>query len=236
MKIAIIGYGKMGKTIESIATKKGDEIVLRITDENVDDLTSESLSKADVAIEFTRPEAAFENVKMCLEAGTPVVCGTTGWIDKIPDIQSLTKQQNGAFFYASNYSIGVNIFFAINKKLAAMMNEQAAYTPSIHEIHHTQKLDAPSGTAITLGEGIIANTQIKTWTKQDPKSDELLITSARIKDTPGTHIVTYTSDIDDIEITHTARSREGFAQGALMAARWLVGKKGCFGMSDMLEL
>lgn len=236
MKIAIIGYGKMGKTIESIATKKGDEIVLRIRDENVNDLTPENLSKADVAIEFTRPEAAFENVKMCLEVGTPVVCGTTGWVDKIPDIQHLTKQQNGAFFYASNYSIGVNIFFAINKKLAAMMNEQAAYTPSIHEIHHTQKLDAPSGTAITLGEGIIANTQVKTWTKQDPKSDELLITSARIKDTPGTHIVTYTSDIDDIEITHTARSREGFAQGALMAARWLVGKKGCFGMSDMLEL
>jgi len=236
MKIAIIGYGKMGKTIESIATEKGDEIVLRITDKNVDDLTPENLGKADVAIEFTRPEAAFKNVKMCLEAGTPVVCGTTGWVDKIPDIQDLTKQQNGAFFYASNYSIGVNIFFAINKKLAAMMNEHTTYTPSIHEIHHTQKLDAPSGTAITLGEGIIANTQVKTWTKQDPKPNELLITSARINDTPGTHIVTYTSDIDDIEITHTARSREGFAQGALMAARWLVGKKGCFGMSDMLDI
>ncbi len=236
MKIAIIGYGRMGKTIESIATEKGDEIVLRITDKNTDDLSSENLHRADVAIEFTRPEAAFENVKICLEAGTPVVCGTTGWTDKISEIQDLTKQQNGAFFYASNYSIGVNIFFALNKKLAAIMNEHSDYTPSIHEIHHTQKLDAPSGTAITLGEGIIANTQLKKWTKQDPKPDELLITSARINNTPGTHIVTYTSDIDDIEITHTARSREGFAQGALMAARWLIGKKGCFGMSDMLEL
>lgn len=236
MKIAIIGYGKMGKTIESIAREKGDEIVLRITDENTDDLTSENLRRADVAIEFTRPEAAYQNVKMCLEAGTPVVCGTTGWTDKIPAIQSLTKQHKGAFFYASNYSIGVNIFFAINKKLAAIMNEHTDYIPSIHEIHHTQKLDAPSGTAITLGDDIIANTQLKTWTKQCPKPDELLITSARINDTPGTHIVTYTSDIDDIEITHTARSREGFAQGALMAARWLIGKKGCFGMSDMLNI
>lgn len=234
MKIAIIGYGKMGKTIESIAIQQSDEIVLRITDENIEDLTIENLRQADVAIEFTRPEAAFDNIKMCLEAGTPVVSGTTGWIEKIPEVRRLTEQHKGAFFYGSNYSIGVNIFFALNKKLADMMNEQSDYTPTIHEIHHTQKLDAPSGTAITLGEGIIENTQLNTWTKDQPKSDELLITSARTDDTPGTHVVTYTSDIDDIQITHTAKSRQGFAQGALMAARWIVGKKGCFGMTDML--
>jgi len=234
MRIAIIGYGKMGKTIESIATQQADEIVLRITDENIGDLTVENLRQADVAIEFTRPEAAFDNIKMCLEAGTPVVSGTTGWIEKIPEIRRLTAQHKGAFFYASNYSVGVNIFFALNKKLAAMMNQQTTYTPTIHEIHHTQKLDTPSGTAITLGEGIIENTEIHTWTKHQPKSGELLITSARIDDTPGTHTITYTSDIDNIEITHTAKSREGFAQGALMAARWILGKKGCFRMTDML--
>jgi len=235
MKIAIIGYGKMGKIIEGIALAEGDEIVLRITDENVAELTRENLQKADVAIEFTHPEAAFDNIKMCLKAGTPVVCGTTGWVDRISDIQQYTHQQKGAFFYASNFSIGVNIFFAINKQLADMMNKQNSYKPSIHEIHHTQKLDAPSGTAITLGEGIVEKiTRLNSWTSQTHKSDELPISSARIDDTPGTHIVKYTSDIDDIELIHTARSREGFARGALMAAHWLVGKKGCFGMSNML--
>ncbi len=237
MKIAIIGYGKMGKTIENIALQNGDEIVLRITDENTDELTPENLQKADVAIEFTRPEAAFDNIKLCLKSGVPVVSGTTGWVDKISDIQSVTKQYNGAFFYASNFSIGVNIFFALNKKLATMMNAHPDYTTSIHEIHHTQKLDAPSGTAITLGEGIIENVErIDTWTQQKTQPNELHITSARINKTPGTHIVTYTSDIDEIEIIHTAKSREGFARGALMAARWLIGRQGCFGMSDMLGM
>jgi len=237
MKIAIIGYGKMGKTIESIALQNGDEIVLRITDENRQELSPENLQKADVAIEFTRPEAVFDNIKMCLEAARPVVSGTTGWLDKMPEIQAITKQNSGAFFYASNFSVGVNIFFALNKKLAAMMNEQPDYSAAIHEIHHTQKLDAPSGTAITLGEGIIEKIDhLDTWAAQKAQSNELHITSARIDKTPGTHIVTYTSDIDDIEIIHTAKSREGFARGALMAARWLVGKQGCFGMSDMLGM
>ncbi len=237
MKIAIIGYGKMGKTIENIALKNGDNIILRITDENTHELTLENLQKADVAIEFTRPEVAFGNIKTCLEAGVPIVSGTTGWLSKLTEIQAITKQNNGAFFYASNFSVGVNIFFALNKKLAAMMNEQPNYIASIHEIHHTQKLDAPSGTAITLGEDIIENIhQLKAWTSQKKQPDELHITSARINKTPGTHIVTYTSDIDEIEIIHTAKSREGFAQGALMAARWLIGKQGCFGMSDMLGM
>jgi len=237
MKIAIIGYGKMGKTIENIALQNGDEIVLRITNQNIEEFTSENLQKVDVAIEFTRPEVAFDNIKLCIGSGIPVVSGTTGWIDKIAEIHDVTKQHKGAFFYASNFSIGVNIFFALNKKLATMMNEHPDYTASIHEIHHTQKIDAPSGTAITLSEDIIKNVQsINTWAQQKTQSDELHITSARIDKTPGTHIVTYTSDIDEIEIIHTAKSREGFAQGALMAARWLVGKQGCFGMSDMLEI
>jgi len=237
MKIAIIGYGKMGKTIENIAVQNGDEIVLRITDENKHELSLENLQKADVAVEFTRPEVAFDNIKACLEAGTPVVSGTTGWLDKAADIEAMTTQKKGAFFYASNFSIGVNIFFAFNKKLAAVMNNHTTYTASIHEIHHTQKLDAPSGTAITLGEGIIENIRhLKAWTQKKADSNELLITSARIDKTPGTHIVTYASDIDEIEIIHTAKSREGFAQGALMAARWLVGRQGCFGMEDMLGM
>ncbi len=237
MKIAIIGYGKMGKTIESIAAQNGDQIVLRITDENKHELNSENLQKADVAVEFSRPEVAFDNIKTCLKAGTPVVSGTTGWLDKVADIEAMTAQEKGAFFYASNFSIGVNIFFALNKKLAAMMDNHATYAASIHEIHHTQKLDAPSGTAITIGEGIIENIRhLNTWTQKKTKDNELLITSARIDKTPGTHIVTYFSDIDEIEIIHTAKSREGFARGALMAAQWLIGKQGCFGMEDMLGM
>jgi len=237
MKIAIIGHGKMGKTIESIATQNTDEVLLRITDENSYELTPENLRKVDVAIEFTRPEAAFDNIKMCLEAGKPIVSGTTGWLDRMPEIQALTEQHGGAFFYASNFSIGVNIFFSLNKKLAAMMNQHPAYTASIHEIHHTQKLDAPSGTAITLGEGIIENIQhLDQWSTQKAQPNQLHITSARIDKTPGTHIINYVSEMDKIEITHIAKSREGFAQGALMAARWLIGKKGCFGMSDMLGI
>jgi len=237
MKIAIIGYGKMGKTIENIALQNEDEIILRITHENTHELTPENLRKADVAIEFTRPEVAFDNIKKCLEAGTPVVSGTTGWLSKIPEIQAIARKNDGAFFYASNFSIGVNIFFALNKKLATMMNEHPDYTASIHEIHHTQKLDAPSGTAITIGEGIIKKIDhLDTWAAQKAQGNQLQITSARIDKTPGTHIVTYTSDIDEIEIIHTAKSRKGFAQGALMAARWLVGKQGCFGMQDMLGM
>ncbi len=237
MKIAIIGYGKMGKTIENIAMQNGDEIVLRITDDNKHEFKHENLQKADVAVEFTRPEAAFDNIKTCLISGTPVVSGTTGWLDKVADIEAITAQEKGAFFYASNFSIGVNIFFALNKKLAAMMNNHASYAASIHEIHHTQKLDAPSGTAITIGEGIIENIDhLNTWTQKKTNHNELLITSARIDKTPGTHIVTYSSDIDEIEIIHTAKSREGFARGALMAAQWLIGKQGCFGMEDMLGM
>ena len=241
MKIALIGYGKMGKTIEKIAVSRGHEVVLRLDINNPEDF--EKLPEADVAIEFTRPESAVGNLEKCIVAGVPVVCGTTGWLKHFDDISALTKAQNSAFFYASNYSIGVNIFFEINRKLAEMMQTQPQYDVRMEEIHHTQKLDAPSGTAITLAEGILQNVKRKTQWVCDTESlsrdlggegEDIIITSKRIDPAPGTHIVTYDSPIDSIEITHTAHSREGFATGAVLAAEWLVGKKGVFSMKDML--
>ncbi len=237
MKIAIIGYGKMGKTIESMALNKGYDIVLRISDQNLSELTSENLQKSDVAIEFSRPEAAFDNIKACLEAGIPVVSGTTGWLEKMPEVHKLVDKHQGTFFYASNFSIGVNIFFALNRQLAKMMNDWETYSASIHEIHHTQKLDAPSGTAITLGKGVLENIErLKTWKAGEETANHsvLPITSDRVDNTPGTHIIKYESEVDEIEIKHLAKSRAGFAQGALMAAKWVVGKKGVLGMSDIL--
>ncbi len=234
MKIALIGYGKMGKTIEKIAISRGHEVVLRLDINNPEDF--EKLREADVAIEFTRPESAVGNLEKCITAGVPVVCGTTGWLKHFDEIAALTSTQNSAFFYASNYSIGVNIFFEINRKLAEMMQTQPQYDVRMEEIHHTQKLDAPSGTAITLAEGILQNVKRKTqWVCDTEGGDEdIIITSKRIDPAPGTHIVTYDSPIDSIEITHTAHSREGFATGAVLAAEWLVGKKGVFSMKDML--
>ena len=241
MKIALIGYGKMGKTIERIAQERGHEVVLRLDINNPEDF--EKLSMADVAIEFTRPESAVGNLEKCITAGVPVVCGTTGWLKHFEDISAQTKAQNSAFFYASNYSIGVNIFFEINRKLAEMMNTQPQYDVKMEEIHHTQKLDAPSGTAITLAEGILQNvTRKENWScPQDAHSpsteggdNSIVITAKRIDPAPGTHTITYDSPIDTIEITHTAHSREGFATGAVLAAEWLLGKKGVFTMKDML--
>ncbi len=241
MKIALIGYGKMGKTIERIAQERGHEVVLRLDINNPEDF--EKLSMADVAIEFTRPESAVGNLEKCIAAGVPVVCGTTGWLKHFEDISAQTKAQNSAFFYASNYSIGVNIFFEINRKLAEMMNTQPQYDVKMEEIHHTQKLDAPSGTAITLAEGILQNvTRKENWScPQDAHSpsteggdNSIVITAKRIDPAPGTHTITYDSPIDTIEITHTAHSREGFATGAVLAAEWLLGKKGVFTMKDML--
>ena len=247
MKIALIGYGKMGKTIENIAILRGHEIVLRLDVNNPEDF--EKLSQADIAIEFTRPESAVGNLEKCLAAGVPVVCGTTGWLKHFDDIAAKTKAQNSAFFYASNYSIGVNIFFEINKRLAEMMNTQPQYEVKMEEIHHTQKLDAPSGTAITLAEGIFQNIERKTnWVctsdseqlvtasgaRQEGSDNDIVITAKRIDPAPGTHTVIYDSPIDTIEITHTAHSREGFATGAVLAAEWLYGKKGVFSMKDML--
>ena len=238
MKIAIIGYGKMGKTIERLATQAGDEIVLKIGEENLNDFTIENLEKADVAIEFSRPEAAFENLKTCIKAGIPVVSGTTGWLDKKPEIETLTLKNDGAFLYASNFSIGVNVFFAVNEYLAKMMNRHSHYDVEMEEIHHTQKLDAPSGTGITLANQIINNLERKSSWVNEPafQEDEISLISKRIDKVPGTHTIVYNSPIDEIEIKHTAHSREGFALGAIEAARWIIGKRGVFSMKDVLNL
>lgn len=237
MKIAIIGYGKMGQTIETIALKKGHKIILKVDKENASTWTNEELQHADVAIEFTRPESAINNIIRCFEAGVPVVSGTTGWVEKMNEVNNKCNLLNGGFFYASNFSIGVNIFFELNRMLAKMMETQNSYDISIEEIHHTQKLDAPSGTAITLAEGILNEIQRKDkWVKENSESkQELSIFSKRIDKVPGTHSISYTSEIDTIEIKHTAHSRMGFAKGALMAAEWMVGKKGVYGMKDLLN-
>lgn len=226
----------MGKTIDKMATEQGHEIVLKFDVDNFDEFTIENIRKADVAIEFTRPEGAADNIKKCILAGVPVVCGTTGWLDKKPELNALCVEKGSAFFYASNYSVGVNIFFALNKFLAKMMNEQPQYKLETEEIHHTQKLDAPSGTSITLAEGIIENiTRKKDWVNEaSTAAHKVPIISKRIEKVPGTHSIHYQSVIDDIEIKHTAHSRAGFAGGAIQAAEWIIGKKGIFGMSDML--
>ncbi len=236
MNIAILGYGKMGKTIEQLAT--GHQIILKITEDNADQLTIDNLRRADVAIEFTQPDAAFENIKLCINAGIPVVSGTTGWLDKLEEIKALIDEKNGAFFYAPNFSIGVNLFFALNRVFAKWIDQYEDYEILIEEIHHTEKKDAPSGTAIRLAEEIIHQMRRKdNWIHQDyPKSTDLLVTSKRIVDTPGTHTVTYQSKIDKIQLQHVAFSREGFAKGALLAAEWIVGKQGLFGMEDLMGM
>ena len=238
MKIALIGYGKMGKAIEEIALHKGYEIVLKINDENSNELNTDNLKKAEVAIEFTGPESAAENIKSCFEAGVPVVCGSTGWLASLEDIKAYCLSMNGTFLYASNFSIGVNLFFELNTFLARLMDEYEDYEVLIKEIHHTQKKDAPSGTAITLAEQIISQLKRKKAWMNHPalKPDELEIISERTDPAPGTHHVKYTSLIDDIEIIHTAHNRKGFASGALKAAEFLVGKKGMYSMKDVLGL
>jgi len=238
MKIALIGYGKMGKAIEEIAIEKGHTIVLRIDLNNIDEFTKANLSQADVAIEFTSPHTAFENVKKCIEYNVPVICGSTGWLDKWNEIETLCHQQNGTILYASNFSIGVNLFFELNTYLAKLMSKYNDYNVSLTEIHHTQKKDAPSGTAITLAEQVLANNSIKkSWVNhQTNNTDELEIISERIDPAPGTHTIKYASAIDDIEITHTAHNRVGFASGAVLAAEFIHNKKGIFTMKDALGL
>lgn len=238
MRILILGYGKMGKTIEQIALNRNHSVPFKIDLNNKQELSSVSNKVVDVAIEFSNPESAFENVKFCIEQNIPVVCGTTGWLDKKKEIESLCQQKGGAFFYASNYSVGVNLFFHFNKMLAKIMNRYPQYEVSMEEIHHTEKKDAPSGTAITLAEGVLASYPSKSkWVNQDTsKAEELSIISKRIDKVPGTHTIFYTSEVDTIEIRHTAHSRQGFAEGAVIAAEWLVGKKGIFGMDDMLKI
>jgi len=237
MKIALIGYGKMGKAIEEIALQKGHSICLAINSKNPKDLTKEKLSKADVAIEFTTPEHAVDNILLCFNANVPVVCGTTGWNNDLKLVEEHCIKQEGALLYASNFSVGVNIFFEINKRLAALMKNQD-YNLTIEETHHTQKKDAPSGTAITIAEQIIKEIPDKKhWVnKRSGKKEELSILSNRVDPAPGTHAVKYFSVIDDIEIVHTAHNRKGFAAGAVLAAEYLKDKKGIFSMKDVLGI
>lgn len=238
MKLALIGYGKMGRAIETIALERGHEIVLKISSDNRKELTPDDLRSADAAIEFTHPESAVENILLCLQARTPVVCGSTGWLQHWNSVQSAVQAEDGALLYASNFSVGVNIFFEINKKLAALMNNRPDYEVSLKEIHHTAKKDAPSGTAITLAEQVMAAIPRKTqWTSQPSAGkNTLAIESIRQDPAPGTHSVLYHSAIDDIEIIHTAHNRQGFAMGAVLAAEFLSGKKGIFTMQDVLGL
>lgn len=237
-KIAILGYGKMGKAIEQLALDAGDEIVLRIDASNTGELRADNLKKAAVAIDFSRPEAGFENIMACIEAGIPVVSGTTGWLDRYAEVERACREKEGAFFYASNFSIGVNLFFALNQQLAELMEDWPQYRPEMTEIHHTQKLDAPSGTAITLAEALLERlSRAREWRNEPTEAEGVLpIVSEREGDVKGTHEIRYRSDVDTIMIRHEARSREGFARGALQAAHWLIGKTGVFGMKDMLGL
>jgi 4-hydroxy-tetrahydrodipicolinate reductase len=238
MKIALIGYGKMGKAIESIALSKGHEIVLKIDIQNNQDFTEAALQKADVAIEFTGPHSAFENVKKCIAWGVPVVSGSTGWLDQWAEIKDLCAEKNGTLIYSSNYSIGVNLFFELNKQLAQLMESYDSYDVSMTEVHHTEKKDAPSGTAISLAEQILTNLGRKNkWVNTaSGNSNELVIQSERIDPAPGTHMVKYSSEVDDIEIIHTAHTRIGFASGAVLAAEFAFEKKGTFTMKDVLGL
>lgn len=237
MKIALIGYGKMGKEIERIALERGHEITLKIDITNQAELTVENLKKADVAIEFTVPASAIGNYKLCFEAGIPVVSGTTGWLDRKDEVYAACAAHDGTFFYASNFSVGVNIFFAVNKHLARLMGTRSEYAVEMKEIHHTQKLDAPSGTAITLAEGIIENLpEKKCWVNQATGNlDELAIISEREGQVPGYHAIRYESEADTIEIIHNAKSRAGFVLGAVLAAEFSLGKKGVLDMTDMLN-
>ncbi|WP_299522018.1 4-hydroxy-tetrahydrodipicolinate reductase [Winogradskyella sp.] len=232
MNIALLGYGRMGKSIETIALERHHKIVLKI--EN--DTDNFDFSNTDVAIDFSVPTAAVSNIKKALDAGIPVISGTTGWLEHYNDIIDHCNAKDGTFLYASNFSLGVNIFFETNKKLSALMSTVDGYSTEIEEIHHTKKLDAPSGTAITLAEQIIENTDYNNWTLDTPKSNEIPIESKRIPDVPGTHEITYKSDIDTINIKHTAHSRQGFAFGAVVAAEWIKDKKGVFAMRDVLNI
>ncbi len=232
MKIALLGYGKMGKAIEQVAVARGHEIVLRKTS----DSTFHGLEKAEVAIDFSIPDAAVSNISACFDTHVPVVCGTTGWLSKYEDMVALCEAKDGAFIYGSNFSLGVNLFFEMNSYLAKLMSKFDQYKVRMEEIHHTQKLDSPSGTAITLANTIIEHSSYTKWVLENAKTNEIEIDAKRIESVPGTHTVVYDSAIDSIEIKHTAHNREGFALGAVLAAEWLAGKKGVFTMKDVLEL
>lgn len=232
MNIALLGYGRMGKEIEKIALQRGHSIVIKDEGTHAYDIKI-----ADIAIDFSIPDAAFNNIKNCIKNNVPVISGTTGWLEKYDEIVDICNQNNGSFIYASNFSLGVNIFFELNKQLAKMMSTLEGYNLNIEEIHHTKKLDAPSGTAITLAEGVIENSTKKSWELDGNISKEIIpITAKRIPEVPGTHTVSYQSEVDTIAIKHTAHNRQGFALGAVIAAEWLVDKKGVYSMKDVLNI
>ena len=244
MKLALLGYGKMGQIIERFALERGHEVVLKINIDNQEDLTASNLRKADVAIDFSAPDAALANIYACFDANVPVVVGTTGWYGELQQVKNDCLDRNNTLLYGSNFSIGVNLFFHVNKIMAKLMNDYPAYDVQVEEIHHTQKLDAPSGTAMTLAEGIIENLDRKTeWVNEVEgtpfdevvKPDQLLITSQRTENVPGTHTVVYSSEVDDIELKHTAHSRAGFALGAVIAAEWLQHKQGFYNIADIFN-
>ncbi len=244
MKIAILGYGKMGRIIEQFAFERGHEVVLKVNVDNTDDLTVANLRLADVAIDFSTPDSVLSNIELCFEANVPVVVGTTGWYAKLQEIKDKCVVGNNTLLYASNFSVGVNVFFFVNKVLAKIMNRYPQYEVQVEEIHHTEKLDSPSGTAMTIAEGILAELDRKSeWVNElidsndevIPKPDQLLIESHRIEDVPGTHTVIYSSEVDNIEFKHKAHSRAGFALGAVIAAEWLEDKTGFFNITDMFD-
>lgn len=244
MKIALFGYGKMGELIERLATQRGHEIALIVDKNNRPQLIPEDLQEVDMAIDFSRPEAVIDNINLCFEAGTPIVVGTTGWYDALDEIREICLAGNNSLLYGSNFSIGVNVLFHINKLLARAMDPYKSYDVQVEEIHHTQKLDAPSGTAITLAAGILENSSSKTsWinnligegAEKIPQAGELLIESHRIEEVPGTHTVIYSSEIDQIELKHTAHNRKGFAVGAVLAAEWLAGRAGFYEIGEMFD-
>ena len=233
MKIALFGYGKMGKVIDKIAKNRGHQIIYRIDENSI----NYDLKKVDVAIDFSTPKAAFSNINMALENSIPIISGTTGWLDNYNKAIKLCNEKNGAFLYASNFSLGVNIFFEINRRLAKIMSNHPEYVIKMKEIHHIEKIDAPSGTAITLAESIIKETDYQKWSlNKDFKENEISIEAQRLSDKTGTHEVIYKSDIDEIKIKHAAVNREGFGIGAVIAAEWLIGKKGVFSMKDVLNI
>lgn len=241
MRIGLLGYGKMGRTIEQLAIARGHEIAWTIQEENQHLLDTALLQQADVVIEFTRPDAAESNLRRCLEAGVPVVSGTTGWQSQLPVVQELCRETGGSMIWASNFSVGVNLFFALNRYLATLMAQRPEYEPSATEIHHIHKLDAPSGTAVTLLQGILSQLEHKSdWhllgETDQLREDSIPVKAIREGEVPGTHSILWSSAIDEIEISHRAHSRVGFAGGAVLAAEWLPGKKGCFTMADVLGI
>lgn len=244
MKIVLLGYGKMGQLIEKYALKRGHEIVLVVDANNRESIKIEDVATADVAIDFSTPDAALENISLCFEANLPIVVGTTGWYDHLQEVKETCLEANQSLLYGSNFSIGVNIFFHVNKMLAKAISPYKQYDVQVEEIHHIHKLDAPSGTAITIAEGIIENNNSKdSWVNElvdgnksiVPKNNELLIESLRIEEVPGTHTVLYSSEVDQIEFKHTAHSRDGFALGAVVAAEWLQHKKGFYQVTEMFD-